>query len=128
MSRLVSETGREPHASTELDLVGFHRSPERIAAADDWRRFLERNAKVIAAAGLPPAATASPLDWDDVLMHGHLTRHPDGFSLDQLTPAQYAALVELAANYFAVGYEFYLPSALRVEDQAALRARFEGGR
>jgi hypothetical protein len=36
--------------------------------------------------------------------------------------------VELAANYFAAGYEFYTPLALRADDQAALQARFGDGR
>ena len=61
-------------------------------------------------------------------MHGHLTGDRRGFAVDQLTPAQYSSLVELASNYFAAGYEFYMPSALRPEDQKAMRMRFGSGR
>ncbi len=68
--------------------VGFHRSPDRLAAAETWRRFVERNATVRSAAGLPPAVTESVAAWDDFLMHGHLTGDPRGFAVDQLTPAQ----------------------------------------
>jgi hypothetical protein len=34
-------------------------------------------------------------------------------------------LTELVGNYFHAGYEFYTPLALKPDDQAALRARFE---
>ena len=108
--------------------MGFRRSPDRGAAQKAWRRFVEANAAVIAAAGLPPTATASVTDWDDFLTHGYLVGGPGAFSVDQLSPAQYASLAELAGNYFAAGYEFYTPMALRAEDQAALRARAGGGR
>jgi hypothetical protein len=108
--------------------VGFHRSPSRIAAAEAWRAFVERNAGIVSAAGLPPAVTASVADWDDFLMHGHILGGADGFAINQLAPAQYSSLVEFASNYFAAGYEFYAPSALRVEDQEALGARFGSGR
>ena len=108
--------------------MGFRRSPDRIAAERDWRRFVEHNASVIAAAGLPPAATATVGEWDDILMHGYLSGDPGGFNIDRLSPVQYASLLEFASSYFAAGYEFYTPSALRVDDQAALRAQFGRGR
>jgi hypothetical protein len=91
-----------------------------------WRRFVERNAAVVAATGLPPLATASVAEWDHFLIHGYVARDPGGFAVDQLSPAQYASPVELTANYFTAGYEFYTPIALRVDDQTALRARFGG--
>ena len=72
--------------------------------------------------------TESVAAWDDFLMHGYLAGDPGSFAVDQLTPAQYSSLVELASNYFAAGYEFYMPSALRPEDQKALRTRFGSGR
>ena len=46
-------------------------------------------------------------------------------SVDGLTAEQYQALVQLATNYFAAGYEFYSPVALAPEDQEALSARFQ---
>ena len=53
---------------------------------------------------------------------------PRRFIVDQLTAEQYLAPVEFTANYFAAGYEFYTPLALRVRDQDALRMRFERAR
>ena len=105
--------------------MGFHRSPDRLGAARHWLRFVERNAQTIADAGLPPAVMADIANWDDVLVQGSLTRDPAGFMIDRLTPDQYASLVGLAESYFAAGYEFFAPSALRTEDQEHLRARFD---
>ena len=108
-----------------LVVMGFHRSPDRLAAARQWGRFVERNAHVIDRAGLPPAVTASIANWDAFLMHGSLASDPaEEFTVAQLTPDQYASLVALATTYFAAGYEFYAPSALRPVDQEQLRARF----
>jgi hypothetical protein len=99
-----------------------------VAAAHAWRRFVDRNARVIAAAGLPPAVVASVAAWDDFLLHGRLASHPRGLAIDRLTPGQYASVVELASNYFGAGYEFYTPAALGAEDQEMLRARFDAVR
>jgi hypothetical protein len=104
--------------------VGFRRSPDRIAAARNWQRFVENNSRVIGATGLPAAATASIENWDDFLMHGFLASDPGRFSVDQLTSQQYHSLAELVSNYFQAGYEFFTPMALSIEDQDALRARF----
>ncbi len=57
-------------------------------------------------------------------MHGFLASDPGAFSVEQLTALQYQSLKELVGNYFHAGYEFYTPSALKPDDQAALRARF----
>ena len=108
--------------------MGFRRSPDRIAAERDWRRFVEHNSTVIAAAGLPPRATATVGEWDDILMHGYLPGDPGAFNIDRLSPVQYASLLEFVSNYFAAGYEFFTPTALRGDDQAVLRARFDRGR
>jgi hypothetical protein len=79
---------------------------------------------VLGATGLPPAATTSIENWDDFLIHGFVASDPGAFSVEQLTPLQYESLKELVGNYFHAGYEFYTPSALKPDDQAALRARF----
>jgi hypothetical protein len=102
--------------------MGFHRSPDRRAAADAWNRFVERNAHVIAAAGLPPAVTASIDDWDAFLTHGSIANDP--IAVDRLTSEQYASLVVLTESYFAAGYEFFIPTALHAEDQQRLHTRF----
>jgi hypothetical protein len=104
--------------------MGFHRSPHRIAAARGWQRFVERNAQVIAAVGLPPAIMANIADWDELLVEGSVASDPGGFSVNGLTSQQYASLVMLATSYFAAGYEFFAPAGLRPEDQERLRARF----
>ena len=104
--------------------MGFHRSPDRIEAAGRWQRFVERNAHVIAAAGLPPAVTTGIDNWDDFLMHGSLAGDPVGFDVGVMTPEQYASLITLATSYFSAGYEFFAPAALRPENQERLRARF----
>ena len=57
-------------------------------------------------------------------MHGCVASDPGAFSIEQLTPLQYESLKELVGNYFHAGYEFYVPLALKPDDQAALRARF----
>ena len=104
--------------------MGYRRSPGRIAAARDWQKFVAANARVIGAAGLPSAVTASIENWDDFLMHGCVASDPGALSIEQLTPLQYESLKELVGNYFHAGYEFYIPLALTPDDQAALRARF----
>ena len=58
-------------------------------------------------------------------MNGFFAADPGLFSVDRLTAEQYRALVQLAVNYFAAGYEFYRPAALTPEDQEALSARFK---
>jgi hypothetical protein len=107
--------------------MGFRRSPDRNAAAEAWQRFLANNAGLVAASGLPAAATETIQSWDDLLVHGHAAADPGRFSVGQLTPEQYRSLVELIHNYFSFGYEFYSPHALSAEDQEALRARFGPG-
>ena len=102
--------------------MGFHRSPDRLAAERNWRRFVERNAHGIERAGLPPAVTDNIDAWDAFLTHGSLPDDP--ITVDRLTSEQYASLLVLTESYFAAGYEFYMPSALRLEDQEQLRARF----
>jgi hypothetical protein len=106
--------------------VGYRRSPDRITAARAWRNFIDYNARVISAAGLPRTATVTVASWDHFLVHGHLAGEPAGFTVDELTDAQYSLLVEFVSNYFGAGYEFFTPLALRVEDQLRLRARFDG--
>ena len=105
--------------------VGFRRSPRQVAADRNWRSFVEHNTDVIVAAGLPPAAVQRIGDWDDFLTHGYIAEDPGRFGVELLDEDQYSALVRLVTNYFAAGYEFYTPMALRSADQETLRARFD---
>jgi hypothetical protein len=98
-----------------------------VAAGKNWERFVQSNARLVEASCLPPDVIATIESWDDLLMHGFLAGDPGGFSLEQLSPEHYRALVELAHNYFDAGYEFYSPSGLHADDQAALRHRFGSG-
>lgn len=72
-----------------------------------------------------PLATASVAHWDDLLMHGAFDHHadPSHFSINALTSSQHAAYTQLADSYFAAGYEFFMPTALRTEDLEWLAAR-----
>ena len=77
-------------------------------------------------AGLPLSATQAIGHWDDLLAHGHAAHHedPTRFRVENLTAEQYARLVDLVESYFAAGYEYFTPGALKAEDQARLTARF----
>lgn len=108
--------------------MNSRRSPRQIKAGETWTRFVEANAEQILAAGLPRLATVSIAHWDDLLMHGRFDHHhdPGGFSLTALTESQYSAYVALVDSYFAYGYEYFTPRALREEDQRRLAARHAG--
>jgi hypothetical protein len=84
------------------------------------------NLERLQAAGLPPLATQTVAHWDDLLMHGHFKNHPDPshFAIGSLTDDQYTVLVDLVASYFLAGYEYFPPTALKVEDQGRLTSRF----
>jgi hypothetical protein len=106
--------------------MGYRRSKARIAAARAWASFVARNAPVIRQAGLPEAVLASLACWEDFLVRGQLECSPDraGFLVTQLSETQYGALTQLVDSYFAAGYEYFLPLALRSEDQQVLTARY----
>lgn len=88
-----------------------------------------RNSRVIEAAGLPEAVTESINQWDDFLMHGLLDHHdnPTAFNVDQLSDEQYAALLQFVYSYFARGYEYFTPMALRDGDRQTFETRYRTG-
>jgi hypothetical protein len=88
-------------------------------------QFVERNASLMAAARVPTSSMSSVTAWDDFLMHGYVGDSGGVYDSSRLGPEEYAALTELTENYFAAGYEFFTPMALRFEDQEALRRRFD---
>ena len=106
--------------------MGYRRSPERSSATRQWASFVAANLGRFHAAGLPLLATKSVEHWDDLLMHGRFDHHvnPAHFEIRQLTHDQYAVLVDLTESYFAAGYEYFTPSALKAEDQDRLRSQF----
>ncbi len=110
-------------------IMGYRRSKNKVAAARQWSTFVARNREVIEAAGLPEVVTQSVYHWDDLLMHGHLDHHPNpaGFTVEQLSEQQYTALLQLVETYFVIGYEYFTPLALRVEDRERLETRYRTG-
>ena len=109
--------------------MGYRRSKNSVAAARHWSTFVARNNRVIEAAGLPQAVTESIDHWDDLLMHGYLDHHddPTGFTTEQLSDEQYAALLQLVESYFVNGYEYFTPMALRDEDREWFERRYRTG-
>jgi hypothetical protein len=59
-------------------------------------------------------------------MHGYLDHHDDParFTVDQLSDGEYRALVRLTEAYFAAGYPFFSPLALRRGGADGFQARF----
>lgn len=108
--------------------MGLRRSADQSRARRQWAGFVAANLERFQTAGLPLLATQSVAHWDDLLLHGHFDYHedPSHFRVDQLTTDQYDALVGLVESYFVVGYEYFTPLALKIEDQARLSSRFEG--
>ncbi|HKO96514.1 MAG TPA: hypothetical protein VJU86_05970 [Pyrinomonadaceae bacterium] len=104
--------------------MGYRRSKDNIEAARNWSTF--RNSRVVEAVGLPEAVTESLNHWDDFLMHGYLDHHdhPTRFIVDELSDEQYSALLQFVDSYFASGYEYFTPLALRDEDRRRLEMRY----
>jgi hypothetical protein len=104
----------------------YRKSPRKAAAKRQWDRFVTSNQPVIAASGLPAEVVSSIDAFDAFLCRGYLEygRDPSEFRVESLTPAQYDALVTLTESYFATGYEWFTPLALRPTDQDTLRMRF----
>ncbi len=92
-------------------------------AARNWATFATLNHSVIEAAGLPQVEIESINHWDDFLMHGCLDHHDDatGFTVDQLSNIQNAALVQFVDSYFDSRHEYFTPMALRNEDREGFR-------
>jgi hypothetical protein len=97
----------------------YRKSPGKVAARLAWDRFVDRNAPVIAATGLPASIFSSIGQFDAFLSNGDPR-------VVALTVSQYDALVTLTESYFAAGYEWFTPAALRVEDRDNLAKRFAG--
>ena len=91
-----------------------------------WRSFVAKNGGLFDAAGLPLLARETAEHLGDLLTHGIFDHHadPSGFSTDSLSEDQYRAVVSLATNYFAAGFPWSTPMALRQRDQNRLQKRF----
>ena len=104
------------------------KSPRKAAARREWDRFVSSNQPVIASTGLPESIFRSVDQFDSFLSHGCLDHHldPGSSRIDALNSTQYEALVTLTESYFAAGYEWFTPAALRAADQDNLARRFAG--
>lgn len=104
----------------------FRRSPAQRRAESSWADFVAANLARLQAAGIPQSATQSVARWDDLLMHGRSAHDgpPPPFSLDNLSADQYAVLVDVVESYFLAGYEYFVPTGLKVEDQERFSSRF----
>ena len=109
--------------------MGYRRLKKQVEAGRNWSTFVARNREVVEAAGLPQLVTDSINHWDDFLMHGYLNHLDDAavFTVDQLSNEQYAALLQFADSYFASGYEYFTPIALRCEDRQQFEMRYRAG-
>ncbi|HET9234873.1 MAG TPA: hypothetical protein VFP10_12100 [Candidatus Eisenbacteria bacterium] len=105
----------------------MRRSPGQSRAEREWTEFVAANQAQLQAAGLPRLATQSVEHWDDLLRHGQFRYHqdPSHFAIDSLTDAQYSMFFDLVESYFLAGYEYFMPGALRPEDQSRLTSRFD---
>jgi hypothetical protein len=108
----------------------YRKSPHKVAARRQWDRFVSSNQPMIMASGIPVTVFDTIDDFDGFLRRGYVghQRDPGGFHVDSLNSSQYQALVTLTESYFAAGYEWFTPSALRPIDQETLRIRFDGCR
>ena len=106
--------------------MGLRHSPEQTRAARAWMGFVTANRARLEATGLPPLATQTVAHWDDLLRYGHFAHHedPSHFSIGSLSADQYTVFVDLVESYFLAGYEYFAPTALRLEDQDRLTSRF----
>jgi hypothetical protein len=102
----------------------YGKSPQKAAANREWDRFVRNNQPMVMASGIPAAIFGSIDRFDDFLCRGHADHHMDAgdFRVESLN--QYNALVTLTESYFAAGYEWFTPLALRPADQDTLRMRF----
>jgi hypothetical protein len=103
-------------------------SPGKAAAKRQWERFVASNGAVIAATGLPDVIFHSIDRFDELLSRGRVDLHldPPSSGVESLNPSQYHALVMLTESYFAAGYEWFTPFALRSADRQSLARRFAG--
>ena len=104
----------------------YRETPRKAAAKREWDQFVRSNQPVIASIGLPDSIFSSVDHFDTFLSRGYLDHHldPGNFRVDALNSTQYDALVTLAESYFAAGYEWFTPVALRAADQDRLAKRF----
>jgi hypothetical protein len=86
--------------------MSFRRSKTAAQEARAWRDFLQANAALLQASGVPISLYESRELFDDLLMHGYIDHHDDSthFFVGGLSAEQREALVEVAARYLRAGF------------------------
>jgi hypothetical protein len=86
--------------------MGFRRDGKsEYARSRRWRAWMETNAALLSASGLPPSVLRSADDWRYLLRYGYHCAgpYPDiDFRLEELTETQRAALRDLLAATLGV--------------------------
>src|SRR5262249_27208298 len=81
--------------------MGFRREGKQVhQQRKQWSGWLSKHSDLIAASRLPASVLANEMVWLDLLDHGYIAADDDvpGFSLDELSSEQKAALLELIST------------------------------
>ena len=86
--------------------MSFRRSKTATREARAYRDFVQANAALLQASGVPISVYDSRELFDDLLMHGYIDHHPDPthFSVGQLSAGQRKVLAEVVARYLQAGF------------------------
>jgi hypothetical protein len=86
--------------------MSFRRSKTAARESRAWRSFVQANAGLLQASGLPISLYQSRELFDDLLMHGYIDHHddPTRFIVGQLSAGQQEALVEVVVRYLRTGF------------------------
>jgi hypothetical protein len=97
---------RSSQAESVEIAMSFRRSKTVAQESRAWQDFLQANAALFHASGVPISVYQSRDLFDDLLMHGYIDHHPDPtrFFVSQLSDAQREALVEVAVRYLRAGF------------------------
>lgn len=86
--------------------MSFRRSKTTARETRAWMYFLEVNASLLQASGVPISLCESREIFDDLLMHGYIDHHSDSthFSIEQLSLQQREVLVDVIVQYLRSGF------------------------
>lgn len=119
--------------SFEGEAMAFRRSKTAARDARQWGDFLEQNATLLQATGVPISIYQSRELFDDLLMHGYLNHHddPTHFFVGRLSSPQRDALIEVSARYLRAGFPDpgiggFMGGSVR--DEIVRRARLDAAR
>jgi hypothetical protein len=86
--------------------MSFRRSKAAVRDVRAWQAFLQANASLLQASGVPLSIYQSRELFDDLLMHGYIDHHedPTHFAIGQLSVKQWDALLDAAAQYLRAGF------------------------